>query len=306
MAQYLRPVNGSVLCIRSQLCASYSYSLHLNFPVILQSEFALLLPLALYHKDNVVVSFSHKSARHAEDGLTDFSIVSDDSKCSCQPAPPKSSSEKMHAFLFGDQPGQVRQLHHPGAELDIHCDVACHEMTLRETVGNDPRANPAATRYDVHLNPKNSCLLNLEGLADNSIMLTVEIRDEACKTRGHGLRLETKAWSFRPTYTDSKLHNEFYLCDWPRMILRIHLPESRFWGWKTVAMLLVTFERLTWDGLRIVADIKDMTLADLNWRQIEQSMRNGSKRNVLAREMTREERMKSERAVEPGPYELWF
>lgn len=306
LAQDLRPVNGSGFCTRSQLCASHSHSLHLNFPIILQSEFTLLQPSVLYRKGDVVVSVSRKGARHAEDGLTDFSIVSDDSKCSCQPAPPKSSLERMQAFLFGDQPGQVHQLHHPGAELDIHCDVARHEMTLRETVGGDPRVNPTATRYDVHLNPKNSRLLNLEGLADNSIMLTIEIRPEACKARGHGLRLETKVWSFRPAYTDSKLHNEFYLCDWPRMILRVHLPESRFWGWKTVAMLLVTFERLTWGGLRIVADIKGMTVADLNWRQVEQSMWNESKRDVLVREVIREEKLKSERAVEPGPYELWF
>lgn len=254
----------------------------------------------------MVVSISRKGAQHAGDGLTDFSIVSDDSKCSCQLAPPKSSPEKMQAFLFGDQPGQVRQLHHPGAELDIHCDVARHEITLRETVSGDPHANPTATQYDVYLNPKNSRLLNLEGLADSSIMLTIEIRPEIYKTHGHGLRLETEIWSFRPAYTNSKLHNDFYLCDWPRMILRVHLPESRFWGWKTVAMLLVTFKQLTWGGLHIFADIKDMTVADLNWRQIKQSMRNESKRDLLVREVTREENMKSERAVEPGPYELWF
>ncbi|ODM18897.1 hypothetical protein SI65_05514 [Aspergillus cristatus] len=270
------------------------------------SKATLLQDSKLYRKDDVVVSVSRKCARHSEDGITDFLTVSDDTKCSCQPAPSNSSPEKMQAFLFGDKPGQVRQLHQPGAELDIHCDVARHEMTLRETVGGDPRAISTATRYDVHLNPKNSRLLNLEGLPDDSILLTIEIRPEACRTRGHGLWLQTKVWSFRPAYTDSKLHNEFYLCDWSKMILRVHLPVSRFWGWKTVAMLLVTFERLTWGDLCIVAGIKDMDVAGLNWRQIEQHMRNGSKRDALVMEVIREERMNKERAVEPGPYELWF
>ena len=212
----------------------------------------------------------------------------------------------MQAFLFGDQPGQFRQLHQPGAELDIHCDVARHEMTLRETVCGGPRAISTATRYDVHLNPKNSRLLNLEGLLGDSVLLTIEIRPEACRTRGHGLRLQTKVSSFIPAYTDSKLHNEFYLCDWSKIILRVHLPVSRFWGWKTVAMLLATFERLTWGDLRIVADIKDMAVAGLNWRQIERRMRDESKRDALAREVIMEESMNRERAVEPGPYELWF
>lgn len=71
-------------------------------------------------------------------------------------------------------------------------------------------------------------------------------------------------------------------------------------------MLLVTFERLTWGGSRIVAGIKDMAVTGLNWRQIEQRMRNGSKRDALVMEVFREERMNKERAVEPGPYELWF
>lgn len=244
-----------------------------------------------------------KDPRHDEDALTDFSTASNDSKCTCQPAPPKRGSERIQAFLLGNQPGQVRQLHQPGAELDIYCDMTRHEMTLRETVNGNPRANPSIARYDVHLDLKNSRLLNLEGLADSSILLALEIRPEACKIRGHGLRLETKVWSFRPPYADSKLHDEFYLCDWPTMILQVHLPESRIRGWKTIATLLLTFGRVTQENWRSIVNIQDgPAVAGLIWRHIEQRMRSEVKRNKL----TREEERRNKDIVKPGPYELWF
>lgn len=159
-----------------------------------------------------------------------------------------------------------------------------HELTLQETVG-DPQTIQDAAQYDVHLNLRNSRLVNLEGLADNSLLLSLEIRPEACNLRGHGLRLETKVWSFRPAYSDSKLHDEFYMCDWPSMLLQLRLPESRVRGWKTVAMILLTFGRVTresWLGIVNMQDPPDVS--GLNWRQIEQRIRSEMKKNKLIKE----------------------
>lgn len=69
------------------------------------------------------------------------------------------------------------------------------------------------------------------------------------------------------------------------MLLQLRLPESRIRGWKTVAMILLTFGRVTresWLGIVNMQDPPDV--AGLNWRQIEQRIRSEMKRSKLVKE----------------------
>ena len=153
-----------------------------------------------------------------------------------------------------------------------------HELTLRETIG-DPKIISTATQYAVHLNPRNSRLININGLPDNSLQVSLEIRPEACSVRGHRLRLETKIWSFRPAYVESKLHEEFYRCSWPTMFLRLYLPQSRIRGWKTVAMLLLTFGQLKMDNWFTMMGMEESyPVAGMNLMIVEQQIRSDDKR----------------------------
>lgn len=156
--------------------------------------------------------------------------------------------------------------------------MASHDMKLCETVG-DPTYISTATQYTVHLNLRNARLLNIQGQDDNSLQVTLEMRPEACSMSGHGLRLETKVWSFQPAYIESKLHEAFYQCSWDRIVLQLSLPESRIHGFKTVAMFLVTFGRLKWDAWAAMVQMQNSSyVAGLNWLNVEQQIKNEVKR----------------------------
>lgn len=153
--------------------------------------------------------------------------------------------------------------------------MASHDMKLCETVGVPTYiASTTATQYIVHLGLSNSRLLNIQGQADNSLLVTLEMRPEACAMSGHGLRLETKVWSFQPAYIESKLHEAFYLCSWDRIVLQLSLPASRIHGFKTVAMLLVTFGRMKWNSWAAMVRMQESScVAGLNWVEVEQQVR---------------------------------
>lgn len=196
--------------------------------------------------------------------------------CSCrrpESPKPKPSAEPIQAVLQGPEPNQTRSLNQANAEFDIECDMASHDMKLCETIG-DPTYISTATQYTVHLNLDNSRLVNIQGQADNSLLVTLEMRPEACAMPGHGLRLETKVWSFQPAYIESKLHEAFYLCGWDQIVLQLSLPESRVRGFRTVAMFLVTFGRMKWDSWAAMVQMQESScVAGLDWVDVEQQVK---------------------------------
>ena len=200
--------------------------------------------------------------------------------CTCHPSSPKPkpNAAPIQAVLQGREPNQTRALNQPNAEFDIECDMATHDMKLCETVG-DPTYISTATQYTVHLDLRNSRLLNIQGQDDNSLLVTLEMRPEACAVPGHGLRLETKVWSFQPAYIESKLHEAFYQCSWERIVLRLALPQSRIHGFKTVAMFLVTFGKLKWDAWAGMVQMQNSScVAGFDWVDFQQQVKSEVRR----------------------------
>ena len=135
---------------------------------------------------------------------------------------------------------------------------------LREKIpGPDWRENSYETY--VQLNSENSTFVNLEGLFDNSLRLSVRV-----DAVGKRLMAQDKWFGFYHEEEKSLLYNDLVQCDWSEVTLQLHLPASRIHAWKTVALVLRTFRRIsreTWEWM--VNLDKPPVVAGLNWIDVE-------------------------------------
>ncbi|RAQ73726.1 amylase [Aspergillus flavus] len=195
----------------------------------------------------------------------------DDPKCGCQPYPRKN--RKVEIVLYGDQPDQFCPLNQQGSSIDVIFDPIGNAMILREII-NDPTRKYTFWNFSVQLDAANLHFMNLEGLADGSLILTVRIRSSACAVRGSMISVKEKISGFAPPRLKSKLYNDLYLCDWPRQTLQLFLPEERLVEWKTVALILKSFGRITADQWSDMVWMKDRpSVAGLNWRAIARDVK---------------------------------
>lgn len=74
----------------------------------------------------------------------------------------------------------------------------------------------------IQLNGKNSTFVNLQGLPDNSLLLSIRI-DQA----GKDLKPQQKYRCYWPDHARGKLYADLVRCSWPQMTLHVLLPETR-------------------------------------------------------------------------------
>lgn len=79
------------------------------------------------------------------------------------------------------------------------------------------------------------------------------------------------------------------------MVLQLRLPASRIRGWKTVAMFLLTFARVTRESWLGLVNLQEPpSVVGLNWRQIEKKMRSEGRKGKYAKEDDSEQGLKLE------------
>ncbi|KAF7592721.1 Alpha-amylase A type-1/2 [Aspergillus hancockii] len=196
----------------------------------------------------------------------------DDPKCGCQPYPRKN--RKVEVVLYGDEPEQYRSLNQPGSNIDVIFEPIGNAMILRETIHDSSRKYTSWT-FSAQLDVVNMHFGNLEGLADGSLILSVQIKSSACAVKGSKISVKEKISGFAPSRLESRLYNDLYLCDWPRQCLQLFLPEERLVEWKTVALILKSFGRITADQWSDIVWMKNRpSVAGLNWRAIEEEIMN--------------------------------
>lgn len=140
-------------------------------------------------------------------------------------------------------------------------------VILREKIpGSDPHAMFCKTY--VQLNSENSTFVNLQGLPDNSLLLSIRI-DKA----GRHLKPQQKYRCYWPDQERSKLYTDLVQCNWPQMTVHLILPAPRIKGWKTVALIVWTFRRISTHTWSWMVSLRDPPpVAGLNWREIEMGL----------------------------------
>ena len=205
--------------------------------------------------------------------------------CSCQEAkelpPPGSLS-----FIFQDNAsGETRALHGQDTELEAIFDIITGTMLLTQKM-RDPNIWPKAQHKTVvSFDQSNSTFVNLEGLADNSLLLTFKFNSPDSTSQKMGSKIVRRGlvgpkmnilhqdYGFSPTQVNEGplYHN---LSDIPTEdgLFQLHFPQDRIKAWWTVALVLLTYREINsaiWH--KIVSNQSLKSIAGLNWLQVQDS-----------------------------------
>lgn len=207
------------------------------------------------------------------------SCTSDDSKCGCQPEPERIL-RKLQLTLHGDKPEQKCELHQLGADLQVVFDLDSSVLILRETI-KDPDRTETSWTVSVQIDCSDMHFVNLRGLEDSSLQLTLQMRSSACFAKRNRMIIKETFHGFAPVHQESKLYNVLYLCDWPKQRIELFLPEEQTKGWKTVAGILTTFKEISTVQLRQIARAANPPpLTVLNWKVLGKCLRAIERRNA--------------------------
>ncbi|KAJ5574320.1 uncharacterized protein N7459_008747 [Penicillium hispanicum] len=208
----------------------------------------------------------------------------DDPSCSCQ-EPKPVPIEPLNLLLSDTESGEIRPLHDEDTELDVIFDILSGTMTIKQSV-HDPKPWPAIKhKTTIHFTQSNSAFVNLEGLADNSLLFTfkpnstpTDNMESKTTTRGFAdprrtkLKVRTQDSGF--LLQEPKVGPLFkHVMDLsgPNKVLQLRLPENRIRDWATVALILLTYREINstvWDGIVRSKVLQDV--AGLNWARIKE------------------------------------
>ncbi|KAL4873277.1 hypothetical protein BDV12DRAFT_192756 [Aspergillus spectabilis] len=194
---------------------------------------------------------------------------SDDRKCFCHP-PREKPYQKLELVLRGSRSEETCRLDQPRAQLDVVFDLIGNSMTLREKV-EDPTVPKASYTIYLTLDSNMWHFVNLKGLSGMSLLLSLRMRTSFCTATGRNkLQYREKYEGFSPNRVESKLYNNFYCCNWSEQHLELLLPRERIKGWKTVALILKSFKRISPENYCHMLKLgRKQTVEGLDWSAIE-------------------------------------
>jgi hypothetical protein len=185
-------------------------------------------------------------------------------------------------LMHDEESGKMHQLHGPTTQLDATFDIIYGTMGLQQKMRDPktwPEAPEAQSKVKVQFDTANSTLVNLEGLADNSLLFTFKLLwADPTKTKTKQkprskLMLCQEIMGFLPEdqTTQCPLLKALNKNTNKDKTLQLHLPENRINPWLTAALILLTFREINpaiWH--RITTQQKAKDVAGLNWVQIRE------------------------------------
>lgn len=180
--------------------------------------------------------------------------------------------------------GNIHQLHQENAEFDVTFDIVSGNMVLKQDFSDPETCPPEQFMTAVFFNQSNTTFINLEGLAENSLLLTFKLNSAPPLNMKPNAKAEKKQLGtpgqLRVKYRNHAFNTKktpFYkaFTDWDgeEKILQLLLPESRIKSWKTVALVLLTFREINitiWH--RLVNDGRLRDLAGFDWARVREKV----------------------------------
>ncbi|KAL2812878.1 hypothetical protein BJX63DRAFT_432383 [Aspergillus granulosus] len=196
----------------------------------------------------------------------------DHPKCLCHPRP-KKGFQKLELVIRGSKAQEFCRLDQPNAQLDVVFDLIGNTISLGETI-EDPTVPKGSYSICLILDTKKMRFVNLKGLLNNSLLLSMRMRTSACAAEGRSKMLyKEKFQGFSPNRFNSRLYNDFYMCRWSEQYLELLLPAERIVGWKTAALILKTFQRITPENWCHLVNLRRTPkVAGLDWKEIERTL----------------------------------
>lgn len=178
----------------------------------------------------------------------------------------------------------MHQLHQEHAEFDVTYDIVSGTMVLKQNFSDPGTCPPEQFMTAVFFNQSNTTFTNLEGLADDSLLLTFKLNSATSSNMKPNAKVEMKQLG-TPGKLKVKYRNNafaanktpFYkaFADWngEEKLLQLLLPKSRIKSWKTVALILLTFREINitiWH--RMVNDGRLRDLAGFDWARVREKV----------------------------------
>lgn len=181
--------------------------------------------------------------------------------------------------------GKMHQLHQEHAEVDVTFDIVSGNMILKQDAYDPEPCPPLQFMTAVFFNESNTTFVNLEGLADNSLLLTFRLNSANSSNMEPKLQVEKKQQGISGklkikyrdhAFTTNKTPFFKAFAGWDRQekILQLRLPETRIKSWKTVALILLTYREINtsiWH--RMVNDGRLRDLAGFDWTRVREKVR---------------------------------
>lgn len=199
-----------------------------------------------------------------------------------QRAAPETISKPIEMIMEDAGTGHMHKLHQEHTEFDITFDILSGTMVLKQNY-RDPETWPLVQFMTaVFFNQNNTTIVNLEGLADNSLLLTFKLNSTGSSTMKPNLKVEKTqlgpSGKLKVRYRDNAFatnNTPFFktFADWDgeEKILQLFLPQNRIKSWKTVALILLTYREInTTIWHRLVNDGRLRDLAGFDWTRVRE------------------------------------
>lgn len=181
--------------------------------------------------------------------------------------------QSVEIVSYDEESGEVRRLHGNDYELEATFDIFKGNFRLLEKLRNQEAGRETRHKEAIFLNQSNSDFLNLEGLNDNSLLLSFRpepaIKAELVKKIRHC----QQSHDFIYHIVDSPLCKAILDHGSENRIFYLRVPKDCHHGWKTVALVLLTYRKITpktW--YRMVINKSLLDVAGFDWRHICQTL----------------------------------
>ena len=192
---------------------------------------------------------------------------SDERTSFSDPAP--VNPQPVDFVLHDEVTGEARRLHGRNYELEATFDFFKGNLRLVESL-HDQAIWPETLRKEaIFFNRSNSSFLNLEGLSDNSLLFSFRPESIIKANSVNKPRQRHQTYDFICDTVDSPLSNAILHCASEHRTLCLRLPKARHKGWKTIALILLTYRKITpkvWYGM--VTNEKLVDVAGFDWRHL--------------------------------------
>ncbi|KAJ5698898.1 hypothetical protein N7462_000903 [Penicillium macrosclerotiorum] len=169
--------------------------------------------------------------------------------------------ESLELIVHTEGAKKVQQFHGEHSELSAIFDFFAGNMVLKQEV-KDPRDGQTTQhKIAIYFNKTNTAFVNLEALADNSLLLTFNLRE--IKTVEADIEANTRA-EYKQAILGTTFmirHQEYgffvnklyegslfkFIHEWAgdKKTLQLRLPQSRIDGWKTIALILLAYREIS-------------------------------------------------------------
>ncbi|KAJ5103325.1 hypothetical protein N7532_003854 [Penicillium argentinense] len=174
-----------------------------------------------------------------------------------------ASLDPIEVISRDEASDEVRVVCNQQHDIDIIFNIFTGTIRLVEKVDNQPRSEP--DKEIIYLTHSRIKIVNLEGLSDNSLLFSFRPKRSFYPSLASQLQLCHQVHGFPRDPAETPLCKAI-LDNNRNSVLHLVFPSDRHKGWKTIALILLTYRKLSpadWHRITNSQGLGDV--AGFNW-----------------------------------------